>query len=558
MGGAPRVGDPTRRVEQSHARSPRAGTAPGLRLLRSRRRRAGKTRRLDQRGARRLDARRGVDAAGRPRTRKSGDRRRFLRRAGERRRRTLDAAAPERRVLIGAARLDERVLTAALTSARAAARIAHTRRRWLRASPAASSGARIRGRLVVSGVGRHYDPLRSGRGSPIADDRASCRRARRARTAIAALEEARRQMSPDDADLRADLERHLGVRRTAGRRLRQRGCTRGRLRIRVAARSASAARFVGRAPPRRSRSAPVVPFADAVAKDLRLAATAPPVLKARWDLSCGAATSARPGCRDRAAGGAPWTDGARDSSADPTGRPSPSLSIRSSPTSSPSSASPSAPRTTTRSSTNCAHGFAETSPGGGSGIDGHGGPRVRRNRWRRLAYRRRHRTARPRVAASRSPRRGFASASRPAPPSARRKLLGALCGRWTIGTTEDLSRAAAALSTAAVVSAPVVAAFLARRSQTTPAPPVDSSASRRSPPSFDEKSRERRQRRSPCSSPGESGSGEARRPAAHRLSARRDRAFCTLNCAALPDDLVEVALRPRTRFVHRRRRRSAG
>src|SRR5204863_210156 len=42
---------------------------------------------------------------------------------------------------------------------------------------------------------------------------------------------------------------------------------------------------------------------------------------------------------------------------------------------------------------------------------------------------------------------------------------------------------------------------------------------------------------------GESGSGkELVARAVHRLGARRDRAFSTLNCAALPDDLVEAEL----------------
>jgi transcriptional regulator with GAF, ATPase, and Fis domain len=42
---------------------------------------------------------------------------------------------------------------------------------------------------------------------------------------------------------------------------------------------------------------------------------------------------------------------------------------------------------------------------------------------------------------------------------------------------------------------------------------------------------------------GESGSGkELVARAIHRRGARRDRAFCTLNCAALPDDLIEAEL----------------
>ncbi|HEV3060462.1 MAG TPA: sigma 54-interacting transcriptional regulator [Vicinamibacterales bacterium] len=121
--------------------------------------------------------------------------------------------------------------------------------------------------------------------------------------------------------------------------------------------------------------------------------------------------------------------------------------------------------------------------------------------------------------------------------------IGALCARWSIGTTNDLSRAPAVLSMAAAAAAPLVSAVLARRTQT---------ARKGAPDLLGITTQMADLRRSidrAAAAPfavlieGESGSGkELVARGIHRMSTRRDRRFCTLNCAALPDDLVETEL----------------
>jgi DNA-binding NtrC family response regulator len=124
------------------------------------------------------------------------------------------------------------------------------------------------------------------------------------------------------------------------------------------------------------------------------------------------------------------------------------------------------------------------------------------------------------------------------------RAVGALCARWTIGTTEDLSRAAAVLSMAAAAASPLVAAFLARR-----AAPATAIASAELLGVTTRLADLRREIERAAAAPyavliqGESGSGkELVARAIHRASPRRDRGFSTLNCAALPDDLVEAEL----------------
>jgi transcriptional regulator with GAF, ATPase, and Fis domain len=121
-------------------------------------------------------------------------------------------------------------------------------------------------------------------------------------------------------------------------------------------------------------------------------------------------------------------------------------------------------------------------------------------------------------------------------------IAGALCCRWSMGVSHDLSRAAATLSMAAAAAAPMVAAVLARRAVT-----VDGGIELLGVTPVMNSLRLGIERAAPAPYPvlveGESGSGkELVARAVHRRSGRRGRLFCTLNCAALPDDLVEAEL----------------
>jgi len=121
--------------------------------------------------------------------------------------------------------------------------------------------------------------------------------------------------------------------------------------------------------------------------------------------------------------------------------------------------------------------------------------------------------------------------------------IAALCARWTVGSTYDLSRAASVLTMAATAAAPLVSAALVRRNQ-----PVTAALGGLigvTPAMVDLRQGIERAAAAPFAVliDGESGSGkELVARAIHRLGARRDRAFSTLNCAALPDDLVEAEL----------------
>ncbi len=120
--------------------------------------------------------------------------------------------------------------------------------------------------------------------------------------------------------------------------------------------------------------------------------------------------------------------------------------------------------------------------------------------------------------------------------------VGALCARWALGSTYDISRAGAVLAMSAAAAAPMLAALTTRQSHERSGP---GDLLGMTPPIVELRRSVERAAAAPFAVlvDGESGSGkELVARAIHLGSTRRHKSFCTLNCAALPDDLIEAEL----------------
>jgi DNA-binding NtrC family response regulator len=121
--------------------------------------------------------------------------------------------------------------------------------------------------------------------------------------------------------------------------------------------------------------------------------------------------------------------------------------------------------------------------------------------------------------------------------------IGAVAVRWAIGGSPDPERAIAAMTVATAAVGPIVATLLTSRQRAELA--HASALLGVSPAMIDVRRSADRAGAAPFAVliEGESGSGkELVAREIHRSGPRRDRPFCTLNCAALPDELVESEL----------------
>lgn len=128
--------------------------------------------------------------------------------------------------------------------------------------------------------------------------------------------------------------------------------------------------------------------------------------------------------------------------------------------------------------------------------------------------------------------------------------LGVICCRWPPDGSPEWPRASGLLSTAATASAPIVRSVVDQRRAALEALPEDAGIVGAS----EAMARVRAQVRRAAAAPfhvlieGESGSGkELVARAVHRLSPRGHRRFAPVNCASLPDDLLEAELFGHTR-----------
>ena len=123
--------------------------------------------------------------------------------------------------------------------------------------------------------------------------------------------------------------------------------------------------------------------------------------------------------------------------------------------------------------------------------------------------------------------------------------VGALACRWPIDVWLDPDRIKVLLTTAATLAAPGVRTALDRRASPAAVVAAEPELMGLGDTMTDLRAAIARAARTPFPVliEGESGSGkELVARAVHRLSARRDRKYCTLNCAALTDDLLEAEL----------------
>jgi len=121
--------------------------------------------------------------------------------------------------------------------------------------------------------------------------------------------------------------------------------------------------------------------------------------------------------------------------------------------------------------------------------------------------------------------------------------IGAVAVRWALGDSPDPDRAIAAMTVATAPAGPIVATLLTSRQRAEMA--HASALIGVSPAMIDVRRSVERASGAPFAVliEGESGSGkELVAREIHRSGPRRDRPFCTLNCAALPDELVESEL----------------
>ena len=121
--------------------------------------------------------------------------------------------------------------------------------------------------------------------------------------------------------------------------------------------------------------------------------------------------------------------------------------------------------------------------------------------------------------------------------------IGVVAARWTLGVSHDLSRAPTVLTMAAAAAGPAVSAVVAHRVRT--ASPVTTELLGISPAIAEVRRAVERGAGAPFAVliEGESGCGkELVARGLHRGGPRRGRPICTLNCAALPDELVESEL----------------